>query len=58
MNKKHVLTITGILICLIGAIAMVELHGLGERTITVAIVLGICGTSLITVSGGLLEKGV
>jgi len=56
MNKKHVLTIIGILVCLIGAIAMVEGHGLGQRTTTVAIVLGICGISLIATSGGLLQQ--
>ena len=56
MDKKHVLAVIGILVCLAGAILMVEGHGLGERTISVAIVLGICGISLIATSGGLLQQ--
>ena len=56
MNKENVLAVIGILVCLIGAIVMVEGHGLGERTTAVAIVLGICGISLIATSGGLLQE--
>ena len=56
MNKENVLAVIGVLVCLIGAIVMVEGHGLGERTTSVAIVLGICGISIIATSGGLLRK--
>jgi len=56
IKRNKVLPVIGILICLIGAILMVEGHGLGERTITVAIVLGICGISVIATSGSLLRQ--
>ena len=56
MDNKNLLGVIGFMVCVIGAIVMVEGHGFGERTTAVAIVLGICGISILATSGGLLQQ--
>jgi hypothetical protein len=56
MRWEYVSFVLGISLCLIGAFLMVEGSILGERTTSIATILGIVGIGLISTSGVRLLK--